>query len=59
MGGVSLAVLLTWIVMLAMVLASGSVKRGGQKTVTSLMGLILISMGLQFVLTGLKNFMTG
>lgn len=59
MGGVSLAVLLTWIVMLVMVLASGSVKRGGQQIVTRLMGLILISMGLQFVLTGLKNFMTG
>ncbi len=59
MGGVSLAVLLTWIVMLVMVLASGSVKRGGQQIVTGLMGLILISMGLQFVLTGLKNFMTG
>jgi len=56
MVGVILAVLVTWIIMLVMVLASGSVKKGGQQIVTRLMGLILISMGLQFVLTGLKNF---
>ena len=57
MSGVSLAVFLTWIIMLVMILSSGRVKKGGQQIFTRLMGLILISMGLQFVLTGLKNFM--
>ncbi len=57
MVGVILAVLVTWLIMLVMVLASGSVRKGGQQVVTRLMGLMLISMGFQFVLTGLKNFM--
>ena len=57
MSGVSLAVFLTWIIMLVMILSSGRVKKGGPQIFTRLMGLILISMGLQFVLTGLKNFM--
>jgi multiple antibiotic resistance protein len=57
MSSAGLAVFLTWIIMLVMIFASGSVKKGGQQIFTRLMGLILISMGLQFVLTGLKNFM--
>lgn len=57
MGGVGIAVLITWIIMLVMIQASGKVKKGGQQIFTRFMGLILISMGLQFVLTGLKEFM--
>jgi multiple antibiotic resistance protein len=57
MVGAGLAVFLTWIIMLVMVFASGSGKKGGQQIITRLMGLILIAMGLQFVLTGLKSFM--
>ncbi|MDF7806935.1 MarC family protein [Pontiellaceae bacterium B12219] len=57
LGGVLLAVLLTWIVMLITALASsGGSKKGVQQVVTRFLGLILISMGLQFVLTGIKQF---
>lgn len=55
--GVSVAVFLTWIVMLVMIFVSGHMKKGGQQNFTKFMGLILISMGLQFVLTGFKIFM--
>ena len=59
MVGAVLAVFLTWLIMLAMLLASGRINEGAQQILTRFMGLILISMGLQFVLTGLKKFMTG
>jgi multiple antibiotic resistance protein len=59
MVGAGLAVLLTWLVMLVMLLGSGRIHKGGQQIFTRFLGLILISMGLQFVLTGLKVFMTG
>ena len=55
--GLSIAVFLTWIFMMVMVLVSGRMKKRGQQGFTKFMGLILISMGLQFVLTGLKDFM--
>ena len=45
-AAVGLAVFLTWIVMLAMLLVSGRINRGGQQMLTRFMGLILISMGL-------------
>jgi multiple antibiotic resistance protein len=48
---------ITWILMVAMVVASGHVHVGGQRFVSGFMGLILVSMGLQFVLEGLKAFM--
>ena len=58
--GVVFAVFLTWVVMLVMLLAAGHFHEGGhQQIATRLMGLILIAMGLQFVLTGLKDFMVG
>jgi multiple antibiotic resistance protein len=57
--GVVCAVFLTWVVMLVMLLAAGHFHEGGQQIATRLMGLILIAMGLQFVLTGLKDFMVG
>lgn len=56
--GVCVAVLVTWLVMLIMIMAAGHVKRGGQQIVTRFMGIILIAMGLQFALTGLKDFFT-
>jgi multiple antibiotic resistance protein len=59
MVGAGLAVILTWLVMLIMLLGSGRIHKGGQQIFTRFSGLILISMGLQFVLTGLKDFMMG
>jgi multiple antibiotic resistance protein len=59
MVGAGLAVLLTWLIMLVMLLGSGRIHIGSQHLFTRFLGLILISMGLQFVLTGLKDFMTG
>ena len=59
MAGAGLAVCLTWMIMVAMLLVSGRINKGGQQIFTRFMGLILISIGLQFVLTGLKNFMAG
>jgi multiple antibiotic resistance protein len=59
MVGAGIAVVLTWLVMLVMLLGSGRIHKGGQQIFTRFLGLILISMGLQFVLTGLKDFMTG
>ena len=56
MGGVILAIILTWMVMLIMIFTSGHIKNEGQQIVTRLMGLILIAMGLQFMLSGLKIF---
>jgi len=57
--GVVFAVFLTWIVMLVMLVAAGRFHKGGHQMFTRFMGLILISMGLQFVLTGFKDFMVG
>jgi multiple antibiotic resistance protein len=57
--GVVSAVFLTWIVMFVMLLAAGRVHKGGQQIFTRFLGLILIAMGLQYVLTGLKDFMVG
>lgn len=59
LAGIAVAVFLTWIVMLLMLLAAGRFHKGGQQVFTQFMGLILIAMGLQFVLTGLKDFMAG
>jgi multiple antibiotic resistance protein len=53
------AVFLTWIIMLLVVLAEDRINKSMQHLFTRFMGLILISMGLQFVLTGWKAFMGG
>ena len=56
-GGILLAVSLTWVVMISSALAPDKGKNNNrQQMVTRFMGLILISMGLQFVLTGIKQF---
>jgi multiple antibiotic resistance protein len=54
---VAVVMALTWITMVAMILASGRLRLGSQQFVSRFMGLILASMGLQFVLDGLKAFM--
>lgn len=56
--GVAVAMVVTWVVMVAIVLASGRVHGGRQKYVSSFMGLILVAMGLQFALDGYKAFMS-
>jgi len=57
--GIVIAVFLTWITMLVMLIAADRFHKGGQQMFTRFLGLILIAMGLQFVLTGLKDFMVG
>ena len=57
--GVAAAMVVTWIVMVAMVTASSHVHAGKQKIVSGFMGLILVAMGLQFALDGYKAFMMG
>jgi multiple antibiotic resistance protein len=54
---VGIVMLVTWILMIVMIVASGHVHVGGQRFVSRFMGLILVAMGLQFVLEGLKAFM--
>jgi multiple antibiotic resistance protein len=53
------AVFLTWVIMLLVVVAEDRINKAVQHLFTRFMGLILISMGLQFVLTGWKAFMGG
>jgi multiple antibiotic resistance protein len=55
---VGVVMAITWIMMAAMIVASGHIHVGGQQFVSRFMGLILVAMGLQFVLDGLKAFMT-
>jgi multiple antibiotic resistance protein len=55
---VAIVMAVTWIIMIAMIVASGHIHVGGQQFVSRFMGLILVAMGLQFVLDGLKVFMT-
>jgi len=55
--GAAGAVFLTWLIMLLVVVGESHINKGVQQVFTRFMGLILISMGLQFVLTGLKDFM--
>jgi multiple antibiotic resistance protein len=57
--GVLAAIVVTWIVMVVVVSASGSIHAGQQKFVSSFMGLILVAMGLQFALEGYRAFMAG
>ena len=56
---VAVAVLLMWIVILLVARLGGHVGGGGfvRDTMTRFMGLIVIAMGIQFALTGLRAFM--
>ena len=48
----------TWLVMILATRGSGASKQGLMHDVSSrFMGLIVLSMGVQFVLTGLKQFL--
>ncbi len=55
--GAAGAVFLTWLIMLLVVVGESHINKSVQQVFTRFMGLILISMGLQFILTGLKDFM--
>jgi small neutral amino acid transporter SnatA (MarC family) len=56
MVGATFAVIITIAIMIAMQLMSGKVRGKGQGMVTRFMGLIIVSMGLQFMLDGVKHF---
>lgn len=56
MLGITLAVLITWIIIMVMLSASKNKKPGGQSMVSRFMGLLIVAMGLQFALEGLKDF---
>ena len=56
MIGTTLAVLLTIIIMTLMLFFSNKNKAGGQSLASSFIGLIIVAMGLQFMLTGIKDF---
>lgn len=56
MVGATLAVLITIGIILAMQFLSGNGKGGGQGITTRFMGLIIVAMGLQFMLDGIKHF---
>jgi len=56
MVGATLAVLITIVVIVAMQFLSGKGKGGGQSIATRFMGLIIVAMGLQFLLDGIKHF---
>lgn len=59
LAGITGAVFITWLVMIGISLAAGHFEnKWVQQMLTRFMGLILIAMGLQYVLSGLKDFMT-
>jgi multiple antibiotic resistance protein len=55
---VAVASVVTWLVMLLVVRIAGKETGGGfaRDTITRFMGLIVLSMGIQFALTGLRRF---
>ena len=55
--GIVVALAATWMMVVAMVLASSRVHAGKQQFATQFMGLILVAMGLQIALGGYKAFM--
>lgn len=57
---VAVAGLVTWVVMLLVTRVAGKAVGGGfaRDTITRFMGLIVLSMGVQFALTGLHKFWT-
>jgi len=56
MIGTLIAVLITLIVMIAMVFLSKDKQESKQGIFSKFMGLIIVSMGLQFMLVGIKHF---
>ena len=57
---VVVAIMVTWLVMIIVVRSAGQKKQGIMHDVTTrFMGLIVLAMGLQFTLTGLKTFFAG
>lgn len=56
MIGATATVLITIGIIIAMILLSGKKQNKGQGFVTKFMGLIIVSMGLQFMLDGIKTF---
>lgn len=58
--GVVLSLTVTWLVMVIVARSAGEKKQGLIHDVVSrFMGLIVLAMGLQFTLTGLKAFFAG
>jgi len=57
---IAVAMLSMWVVMLLLLRVAGKQNTGGfiRDTMTRLMGLIILSMGVQFALTGYHGFMT-
>ena len=55
-AGTVIAVLLTIIIMTVMLLVLRNKKPGGQTLFSRFMGLIIVAMGLQFMLDGIKHF---
>jgi len=55
-AGTAIAVLITLIVMATMLLLLAKKKPGGQPMFTRFMGLIIVAMGLQFMLDGIKHY---
>jgi len=54
--GTTIAVIITLIIMILMQLLSAHKKPSGQAMFSKFMGLIIVAMGLQFMLTGIKDF---
>jgi small neutral amino acid transporter SnatA (MarC family) len=56
MIGIFIAVLITVIIMIVMVFLSKGKQESKQSIFSKFMGLIIVSMGLQFMLVGIKHF---
>jgi len=56
MAGSTLAVALTIVIIIAMLLLKTKASTGGQGIMSKFMGLIIVAMGLQFMLDGIKHF---
>ena len=56
MAGSALAVALTIVIIIAMLLLKTKASSGGQGIMSKFMGLIIVAMGLQFMLDGIKHF---
>ena len=54
--GTTLAVVITVIIIILMELLAGIKKIGGQGIISKYMGLLIVAMGLQILLTGIKHF---
>jgi multiple antibiotic resistance protein len=57
-SGVTIAVAITLAIMILMLLLLANKKPGGQAMFSQFMGLIIVAMGLQFMLDGIKHFFT-